>query len=453
MTLFQYSLLFFGLYVAVLAFITWKAQVMGKGAGYVIGHRGVGTFGMAASMVGILRSGSALLFWFYFTAMFGLTAGIVIIAYYIVLIFLAFIAPRVRRMAADHDFVTLTDFLAFKIGPHTARMTTTLSLWIAIILIAGQIYVTGVVLGGLLSVGHTSGMFIGCGVVAAYVALGGFISIVRTDMFQAGLIVILALATYCLADWPEWQQVKADFKKTDMSTFIGFSLSALTILPIADLWQRIFSAQSDRAVRNGILIGVGADMLVVVGMVLFIYNMIMMVPGTDPSILFETLFAGGHGDPMVIALFGIFVLSAMMSTVDNSLYVVGSTITKNILKIDAQSQRRRYILISRILTVATLGLLALLSLYVEDMLKFMIDTFMLVGMFAPLIMIAIFIDRANPSIDRMIVGGFAILLIIYSVMFIRGDFADMKMFIIPYGLSAIAGGAIWLAHNRDRRRN
>jgi len=102
------------------------------------------------------------------------------------------VAPRLRRWTESLDSLTIPDFIGFRYASTPARLAAAV-----IVLFASIFYMTAVFkgIGNLievfLDIPYRSAIVIVFFIVMAYTAVGGFISVVKTDMVQ-GVIMILA---------------------------------------------------------------------------------------------------------------------------------------------------------------------------------------------------------------------------------------------------------------------
>ena len=103
-----------------------------------------------------------------------------------------FVGPRLRRFVADWDSVTVPDFLAVRFASERVRQAAG-----AIIVFSSLLYVIAIFKG----VGHLFQAFLGIPyeaavalnlfIVMGYTSLGGFLSVVRTDVLQGVLMVVV----------------------------------------------------------------------------------------------------------------------------------------------------------------------------------------------------------------------------------------------------------------------
>jgi hypothetical protein len=103
------------------------------------------------------------------------------------------IAPRLRRFTAELGSLTIPDFIGFRFDSRTARVLAA-----AIVIFSSFFYLTavfkgiGTMLATFLAVDYTLAIWLFFLIVMAYTAVGGFISVVKTDAVQG--IVMLGAA-------------------------------------------------------------------------------------------------------------------------------------------------------------------------------------------------------------------------------------------------------------------
>ena len=107
------------------------------------------------------------------------------------------VAPRLRDFAAELDSLTIPDFIGFRFGSTPARICAAL-----IVIIGSFFYMTAVFkgIGNLLEIFLEIPYRVAIGivlvVVMVYTAIGGFISVVKTDAVQGGVMVVAAVLLF-----------------------------------------------------------------------------------------------------------------------------------------------------------------------------------------------------------------------------------------------------------------
>ncbi|MCB9989405.1 MAG: hypothetical protein H6868_08775 [Rhodospirillales bacterium] len=429
---FEYSLIFFGLYIAGLAWVSWKSRYHDHGSGFIIGNRDLGFWSIYGSIVSYLRSGSAFIFWFSFAALMGFGSIWIIVAFLCAFALMAFLAPQAQKLAGEHNYITLPDLITDRQGPLMALSIKILSLYASIITTTAQLFVAGNIIGGLLNVGTVTGTIIGAFIVGTYIVLGGFLSVVRTDIYQAGIMILLAVGTLLFGTWPETPVLLDQITHPDFNWVVGGLVLGLTIPANADLWQRYFAAKTPTVGRNATIAALFTDVVLVGGIILFALNMLALAPGADPQNVFNDLFRNSIAHPAIIALFGVFVISAMLSTLDNQVFNFTSIVTKNVLNINIETDRPRFIRVLRILTIVMLATLTALSLTIENLLQWIMNTWGFMGIATPVIFYAFLKRGHNRWTDKILATGVLCAALVYWILFVITEYSAMIWYLVPY---------------------
>ncbi len=445
MSLLQYTLLFFGLYLAVITYISWRARYHDHGEGFIIGSRRIGFLETLAAFVNIFRSGSALPLWLWIISIFGVWSFVAIIPYYILFAVVALVAPIARRKAIEHNIVTVSDLVKVGIGPYTAHLTSFISIYAAFLIAAAQLFMGGTVLGGLLGVGRDIGIVITAVTVASYLWVGGYMTLIRTDFFQFIVILILAFLAYVFIDWPTMEQVSDSYADIDWNILSGIMIGALTIMAVPDVWQRIFSADSGKTARNAVLFTTLVDAFIVGGIILLCtYVLRDTAIDSDTNAIFGNIFTENYPAPIVAVLFGLFIFSALMSTLDNNVYIFTSSFTKNVLGINQEKDKDNFIKWSRFLTIIMLSSLSFLAFTIEDLIQFLFDTTMYLIILGPFIIYACLSKKADKTTDYIMLILGILVSVLYFTMQFNGCFENMTLYIVPYVALVIPMFGVWL---------
>ncbi len=438
MTLFSYSLIFLGLYVSVLAGISWRARYHDAGEGFVIGSRQCTLPETTAGVVGVLRSGSALPLWFMIVLTLGWWSYLVIAAYYLAILVMAWLAPRVRERAFRENMVTIPDLVESGVGPLSAKIVNAATLLVVFLGAAAQIFIGGTVLGGLLGIGTGWGIWFSTVIVGTYLWIGGYQTLIRTDLFQVIVMILLAVGAFAIGELPDLQTEMARLETINWNMLIGMAFTCTVMWATPDLWQRFYSANSAKTARRACFIAIGIDTLIVFGIIAFTSGIAALSDESDPFALFAALFAGEIGAPVVVALFGIFLFSALMSTLDNFVYVIASQITKNVARVDFRAERARFIRWLRAVTIILLIALSVLAMTINDFIQYILSLAIIVIVIGPAIIYAAISARADPVTDRAVALIVLFALALSGGMFAAGLFdAHMWLYAVPTLATAV----------------
>ncbi|MDQ7052503.1 MAG: sodium/solute symporter [candidate division KSB1 bacterium] len=271
------------------------------------------------------------------------------------------IAPRLRHMTAELDSVTIPDFIGFRYNSTTARVLAA-----AIVLFASFLYMTAVFkgIGNLLQVfldlPYWLAILLVFLIVMVYTAVGGFISVVRTDALQ-GIIMLIAAMMLFSGTVRSAGGVNAFFQVGDMPSAAHlFSWDAAMPFPVLigiivagtmkfvvepRQLSRFYALEDQRAIRMGtwtstMLFFVVYTLLLPIG--IYAHKIIPAGSIADSDLVVPTLLGqGAVFSPLVSAFLFVAMVAAAMSSLDSVLLVMASTCHRDLVSIwrDAESER------------------------------------------------------------------------------------------------------------------
>jgi SSS family solute:Na+ symporter len=260
------------------------------------------------------------------------------------LVFAFAVAPKLWRLASDHDFYTTGDYLEFRYGPRVRVAATILVNLGALALLAGQLIAGATILNVLTGAPRWAGALLGGAIMTVYFAAGGLLGTAWVNTLQLAVMlggfamalpVLLAhaggLPMLVGSTVPAWF---GDFTYSS-GPGSGWTLLALTgpaFIVSPGLIQKAYGADSARTVRLGIGLNALALMLFAFGPVLMGMSARAVMPGIDdpnavlPMLLTESL----------PAWLGALALAAVFSTeVDTSdaiLFMLSTSASKDVYK-------------------------------------------------------------------------------------------------------------------------
>ena len=450
------TLVLFFIFIVATLIVTLKYHNRTQGGtGFIIGSRQVGLWGIFSSIIGYLYSGPAFFWWFGFVAALGFGSIWVQLAISLTFVFMALAAPRAQQLSKQHNYITLPDLIQDRHGPLMAWLIKIGAAYGAIVLTVGQLYVAGHVVSGLLGVSTAWGTLLAATVVCSYVARSGLDSVIGTDILQQGVIGLIAVVAIFFIDWPDTEIIVNDILTPDPAMIIQFSILGMTIAASPDMWQRFFAARSGSVARNGTLTAVAAHVILLMfGITLFITSTLATTTSTNPNDAFLAIFFDSTLPPLAIALAGVLVVAAILSTLDNQVFSFSSILVKNVLNIDADKEQRKFIRISRMATFAMIYVLAAASLLVDNLMDFLFTLHPVLGVLALPIFYAVFCRQKHAHTDRTIATGVIISTLVYCLLHYTGYLANLYLYIVPYFLPALfiaADHIRGLAHNPGAR--
>ena len=270
------------------------------------------------------------------------------------------IGPKTRRLAARFDALTLPDFLASRFlitleGRVVEQKHPLLIVSGLIIVFCSLLYLVAIFKG----VGHLFERFfdvpyevaigIALVIVMLYTSVGGFVSVVRTDVIQGVLMMIGAVTIFyfvtsaaggvgALVELSEMPSKDFLFDLNGGIPFVvllGIALSgSLKLIVDPRQTSRFYALKDEASLRQGMWAAVIG--LTIVQLCLYpvgIYAHLLMSGVTDTDLIIPTLV----NDPSVFPIWAgdflfIAIIAAAMSSMDSVLLVAASTFYKNLVQ-------------------------------------------------------------------------------------------------------------------------
>jgi len=264
-----------------------------------------------------------------------------------------FVAPKLRRFASHFDALTLPDYLASRFVSKRPLLRVAAAV---VIIFSSILYLVAIFKGAgnlfqqFLQVRYEVAVGIVLVVVMLYTSVGGFISVVRTDVLQGILMVIGSVTIfYFVTDAAGGITVLSELKNRPGSShlfdwnaaiplvvLLGIALSgSLKLLVDPRQVSRFYALKDDRSVKVGLwvsLIGIALIMFCLFPIGLYAHFLLDGVTETDmivPTLVNDrSVFPLWVGDFLIIAM-----LAAAMSSMDSVLLVAASVLYKDLVEV------------------------------------------------------------------------------------------------------------------------
>jgi sodium/proline symporter len=296
---------------------------------------------------------------------------------------LYWLAPRLRRAAAEQGSLTLLDLIADRLGGPTRTLRLVGAVVILCCLgayVTAQMTATGKAMEAILGLPYARGVVAGGGIIVLYTLLGGFRAVAWTDFLQ-GLIMVGALVLMPVLVVAEVGGYGAMLERLQAvhpalveptgnltGALLFGSITGLLGIGLGYPGQphvltRYMAAASDEKIRQtqviamvwGVLVFWGAGFLGIAGRVL----MPELMTQGDPEQLFP-LLARRMLHPLLAGVMLAAILSAIMSTVSSQLLVAASTVSRDVLERSLGLGRgSRTLVASGRIAVLVLGIVAI----------------------------------------------------------------------------------------------
>lgn len=432
-------------YTAFVLVVSWVYRTKGGDEGFAIGARKVGLWPTVGSLISGLRDGSGLTLWIFVGA-----AAAYQLYWFALGICFAFIlyavgAPKLRRLAGKHHYITQSDFVADRIGRHSAKIHLFVVLCLAILLSALQLFVAGQVISHVGGISKLYGFLIIVITVGIYLRMGGYQTLIMTDLFQWIMMSAIVVLPFFMFDLPPTPMVVDKILDVSLSQGMSmFMVTAVLCLAMPDFWQRIFSLRNPKIGTHAFVLTIPFLMLVTVGLSVFGYYLGAGMDDVTSKNILEKIFTSTSLSPVILSLVAVTVAIVTMSTLDTMTYLFTSTLAKNFYHIDPDKQHKKYVKFIRRVIPIFLMILVVLAYAIEDVISFLIDSYSLASVMAPLLIYGI-IRKEKPTAhqDKLLALGLLSALMIHLTLFFGDGFVNYWYNNIPTALFAVF---VWGQH-------
>lgn len=365
--------------VGVVALGLWTARFVRQSSDFFVGGRSLGPGLIFASMLaanigagstvgaaGVAYRDGISAWWWVGSA--GLAS----------IVFAMVIAPKLWRLAKEHNFFTTGDYLEFRYGPGVRAVVAIVICLGSLTLLAGQLIAGAAILNVVVGIPRWAGALIGAGVMTIYFSAGGLLGSAWVNSLQlvvmlAGFLIALpfglesaggAAALTHSSAVPPWF---GDFfySAGPLSGWTFLVLTGPSFLISPGLIQKAYGAESERAVKLGI--GLNAVVLMLFAFLPVLFGMAARttIPGiTDPNLVLPTFLA-----TQLPVWLGALALAAVFSTevdtCDAILFMLSTSLSKDIYMrhINPAATDAQLLRVARISAVIGGGIGVVLSIY------------------------------------------------------------------------------------------
>lgn len=283
------------------------------------------------------------------------------------------VGPRLRRLLPEGH--SLGEVAQYRFGTTLHFCVSAVSILYMLTFLAAELTAAGSVAGVLADIDSRIVVLLLAAGTLAYTTVGGLRASLRTDRWQAWLIVsLLALAMVALGfsmDSPGSAIVNSGLMGLDR---VGVEAAVtLTIAVISanlfhqGYWQRVWSAADDRALRRGTAIGAlgSVPVILLVGFAGIAAAGSGLDLGSPPVPFFALLSQAGNGIAAVVLFLGVALVASSVDTLESGLAAIVAPATKNHL---GRARVATALFVVPAVIVALQGLSVLRLLLVADLL-------------------------------------------------------------------------------------
>ena len=428
-----------GLFFLISILIGWLASRKEDAEGFMIANRKLGLFQAVMTLSGTFVGAMTLLVYTAFVFTFGISALWIFIGYVVGFVIFTFFAIYLYKYSKGKNFYTLADYFKFRFGKKVALVIISIIFVWYFGTLSAQLYGGGKILSDLSGMSFTLSAILMCAVILFYLILGGFRSVVKTDVFQfivMGVILLvmaLTLKTGLQVPISHFNPFNAGI----VNIIAFFLLGVLTPFATQDYWQRIFAMKNLKVVKSAFVIS--AFLVLIVSFILTYIGLIARTNFSNIDADLAVLYSFTQLVPnFLIGFVAIAFFAAILSTADTFLFLLSVNFTNDFLEMKSTDPRGR-IKATR-LAIFIIGILSLsLALIYPNIVDITI-IFKSLGLIVSPIVIIAWLSKGNKTaIISTVLITTLIILVLSAFGFVRPELGFVGMIggFIIYGLTIL----------------
>ena len=335
---------------------------------FLIAGRKVGTLGFTTSVVASYIGGAALVAFSAYVFRFGLSALFVFLGTAVGFILFIPYAKKLKSWSDEKVTYTMMDWFYIKYDKKTGTLTTIVLMIVYLGMLLNQFIAGSAVLAGVSGWTYEKSLIFAAVVLAVYLFIGGFQSVIRTDIFQYFVMMVIMIVIIRIIWMNDAPTVLPEMYKTtqlDWGMMIAFLLfGILIVFQSAEYWQRVYAAKSIKVVKKGfwwsaVLTFISGIIITWIALSAKISN-----PNIEPTNAFGTGLVALLPQKLS-ALVLVMVFAAIMSSADTQIFVISSGFALNLFK-KAKDDDKKLKKNTQFITLIVILLAVLIAYFIRD---------------------------------------------------------------------------------------
>lgn len=408
--------------------IGWYASRKGDAEGFLVANRKLGLFHSVMTLSGTFVGAMTLLVYTAFVFTFGISAMWIFIGYFVGFILFTPFAIYLYKYSKDKSFYTIADFFKLRFGRGISVLVIAIIFLWYFGSLSAQFIGGGKILSELTGMSFSLSAIIMCGSIVFYLILGGFQSVVRTDVFQFIVLgIILIILTFSIR---QGLQVPLEyfnpFNAGIVNILAFFLLGVMAPFATQDYWQRIFAMKNLKVVKRAFVIS--GILVLLVSFILTYIGLIARSSFSDIDADLAVLHSFTRLAPDYLAGFvAVVFFSAILSTADTYLFLLSVNFTNDISG-KTRSDPGSKIKTTR-LAIFIIGALALILALIYPNIVDITIIFKAIGLTISPIVIIAWISKGNRiAIVTAITLTTLIIIVLSATGFIKPELAFVGIF-------------------------
>jgi solute:Na+ symporter, SSS family len=285
-------------------------------------------------------------------------------------IFPSLVGKKLKPLADEKEFHTLSDYFYHKFGKRVGMISAVVVFIMFIALLLVQFIAGGKLLSAISGWPYIASVLIMGTVIFLYLMLGGFSSVVKTDLFQFFvMITLIFVLIFSFNTTVKLDPIQYNIFSVGIGQIIGFSLIGLfTLFISADVWQRAYASSSKKTLKKGFYLA--GIVLLIFGLAISIVGIVAKnnFPNIDPQ---EALYFGFSNllPSWVLGLALIFIFASIMSSADTFAFITAMNISKDFIAGFKQVSKKRLVKLTRISIFSLILLSTFVAIFVQNIIE------------------------------------------------------------------------------------
>ena len=415
---------------------------------FLIANRKLGLFESIMTINGTFIGAITLLVYTAYVFEFGISAIWIFIGYCIGFFIFSIFGVYLKKYSEGKNFYTITDYFKDRFGKKVALFVISIITIFYFGTLSAQFIGGGFVLSKLTGIGFEYSAIIMCLVIVTYLIVGGFKSVVKTDIFQfIFLVVAIVVLAFSIKGGITIPVEHFNIFNAGIGNIFAFLLLGV-FGPFAtqDFWQRIYAMKDVKTVKRSFVI----SGFIVLFISIFLTYIGLVTRSLFPTIAKESAGLTGFTElvpPFLVGFVAIAFFAAIISTIDTFLFLIAVNVTHDFIDI-RKTDPKKTIFYTRI-AILVVGASALfLALIYNDIVNVTI-IFKSIGIvIAPIVLIIWFTKGDDFSIIVTIIITISLVFGI-TIINLKANVIDPKLVIysiftsfIVYSITSIARKAL-----------
>lgn len=398
----------YGLVVLAVSYLTRKHK---SADDYLMGGRRASSPYVGAALFTLVGGGELIAL----TALafvYGWGGLALFVGYALAFVFLAVLAPRIRAKSDVATYLSLPDYVHETFGQTAGHLVFIVSFCAFSALLLIQFTAGGQILQPLLGFDYPTCVLITAAIAATYLVIGGFRTVLATDMIQGvARLLLMPLILWAITAGAKHGLQPYSVQSLPLLVWVSLTVTGFfTAASSADVWQRIYAARSEAAASAGLLLGAVA--LMIFGAMLAglgIFAQAAALTNVPDNAFVAALSSGLPAWATYLAV--VLVLSTIMGTADTEIFLLAGMLGRERIRVSGvrdtgEVLRRQSITVSRLLVVVIAGTAAALSLVFRELLSIYTWLLSAILVISPIIVGSLFVKTAsNLGVTSILLNG------------------------------------------------